>query len=201
MSCELRVTSCELRVTSYELRDKYMIHFITSNKNKFEEAQVFIPDLKQIDIDLLEIQSLDPKVIIRYKLEQAYQHTSGEFIVEDTSLHLDALGGLPGPFIKWFLESVGAKGLSRIAIESKKTAAVARAIIGYSRAENDVHFFEGMVKGVIVKPRGTSKFGWDPIFVPYGQKQTFAEMGQQAKNELSHRSAAFRKLKEWFAAS
>ena len=178
-----------------------MINFITSNKNKFAEAQVFIPDLRQLDIDLLEIQSLDPKEIIKYKLEQAYQHTSGEFIVEDTSLHLDAFSGLPGPFIKWFLETMGTKGLSRIAIESKKTAAVARAIIGYSRAENDIHFFEGMVKGTIVKPRGKAEFGWDPIFVPYGREQTFAEMSQSAKNEISHRSAAFRKLKEWFAAS
>ena len=178
-----------------------MIHFITSNKNKFEEAQVFIPDLKQLNIDLLEIQSLDPKEIIRNKLEQAYQHTNGEFIVEDTSLHLEALSGLPGPFIKWFLETIGKAGLARIAFEAKQPVAVARAIIGYSRAENDFHFFEGMVKGTIVEPRGTSKFGWDPIFMPYGQKQTFAEMSLGAKNEISHRSAAFRKLKEWFAAS
>ncbi|MCK5211171.1 non-canonical purine NTP pyrophosphatase [Candidatus Parcubacteria bacterium] len=178
-----------------------MIHFITSNKNKFEEAQVFIPDLKQLDIDLLEIQSLDHKEIIRYKLEQAYQHTSGEFIVEDTSLHLDALGGLPGPFIKWFMESIGNTGLARIALELNKPDAVARTVIGYSRAEDDVHFFEGMVKGTIVKPQGKSKFGWDPIFMPNGQKQTFAEMDQSKKNEISSRSAALRKLKEWFAAS
>lgn len=176
-----------------------MTHFITSNKNKFKEAQIFIPDLKQLDVGLLEIQSLDPKEVMRYKLEQAYQHTSGEFIVEDTSLHLDALGGLPGPFIKWFMETIGAVGLARIALELNKPNAIARAIIGYSRAENDVHFFEGMVKGTIVKPRGKTEFGWDPIFVPYGQTQTFAEMGQSAKNEISHRSAAFRKLKEWFA--
>ncbi len=177
------------------------LNFITGNENKFREAQMFIPDLTMLKIDLTEIQSLDPKVIIAAKLTEAYAHNTGELIVEDTSLHLDALNGLPGPLIKWFLETVGNEGLAKIALRDGRVAAVARTVIGYAKSETEHYFFEGMLKGTIVEPRGKSEFGWDPIFQPYGEKQTLAEMGIAAKNEISMRSVALRKLKEFFAAS
>lgn len=58
-------------------------------------------------------------------------------------------------------------------------------------------YFEGIIKGKIVKPRGESNFGWDPIFVPEGFGKTFAEMGVEEKNKISHRKIVLEKLKKY----
>jgi len=71
-----------------------------------------LPELEQLDIDLPEIQSLDPQEILRYKLDAAIKSSptllsqGGGIIVEDTSLVFHAWNGLPGPFVKWYLECV-----------------------------------------------------------------------------------------------
>ena len=82
------------------------LYFITGSKGKFTEVQFIIPNLKQLNIDLPEIQELDARKIIEAKLQSAFEHHAGEFIVEDTSLYLDCLNGLPGPLIKWFIKTI-----------------------------------------------------------------------------------------------
>lgn len=89
-----------------------VLYFVTGNAKKFAEAKMVLPDLEQLAIDLPEIQSLDPQEILRYKLHVAReQFPDREIIVEDTSLVFDAWNGLPGPLIKWYLESVGDTGI------------------------------------------------------------------------------------------
>ena len=75
--------------------------------------------------------------------------------------------------------------------------AEARTIIGYAKNKDEIYYFEGSVKGTIVKPKGESGFGWDPIFHPEGKEQTFANMPLEEKNELSMRRRALNKLKEF----
>lgn len=174
-----------------------MIYFITGNKNKFEEVKYILPEVEQLDIDLPEIQEIDARVIIRAKLQEALNHHEGEFIVEDTSLYLECLKGLPGPLIKWFLKTVGNEGLVEIAERFGNSKAEARTVVGYAKSHEEVCFFEGVVRGKIVKPRGESNFGWDPIFLPEGYSKTFAEMGIEEKNKLSMRRTAVNKLKEF----
>lgn len=174
-----------------------MIHFITGNKNKFEEVKTIFPDVEQLDIDLPEIQEIDAKEIVRSKLSEAFRHRTGEFIVEDTSLSLACLGGLPGPLIKWFLKTVGNDGLAEIAEKLGNDKAEAKTIIGYARNREEVYFFEGVVWGRIVKPKGETNFGWDPIFLPDGYEKTFAEMSREEKNEISMRRSALNKLNEF----
>ena len=170
-----------------------MLYFITSNNHKFAEVKALIPDVQQLYISLTEIQDADAEIVIRAKLKEASSHHKGMFIVEDTSLYMEALGGLPGPFIKWFLEKLGLQGLLAIGEKLRNNKAVAKTIIGY--ADGDVvQFFEGAVAGTIVSPRGES-FGWDPIFLPEGETKTFAEMAKAKKNEISMRTIAVRKLK------
>ena len=67
------------------------LFFLTGNYNKFLEIKAFIPALKQLDIDLEEIQSLSANDIIQAKLNEASKYYQAEFIVEDTSLYLDCL--------------------------------------------------------------------------------------------------------------
>ena len=63
-----------------------------------------------------------------------------------------------------------------------------------------VKLFRGRVEGTIVAPRGPPAFGWDPCFEPIGHSQTYAEMGAELKNSLSHRSAALRALREFLVS-
>ncbi len=172
------------------------LYFITGNKKKFEEVKAILPQVEQLEIDLPEIQEIDAHKIIAAKLAEAFSHRQGiEFIVEDTSLYLDCLKGLPGPLIKWFLQTIGNAGLYNLSSKLGDTKAEARTIIGYARNPNDIHYFEGSVRGNIVPPRGPNKFGWDIIFQPEGYNKTYAEMPQEEKNTISMRRAALNKLK------
>jgi inosine triphosphate pyrophosphatase len=174
-----------------------VIYFITGNKNKFTEAKGILPLLEQLDLDLPEIQEIDPKKIIEAKLQEALRHKTADFVVEDTSLSLDCLNGLPGPLIKWFLKAVGNEGLTAFADKFENASAEARTMIGYATSSGDIHYFEGVIKGRIVPSRGETSFGWDPVFMPEGFEKTFAEMSSEEKNSISMRRIAFQKLKEF----
>lgn len=170
------------------------IAFVTGNKGKLREMKKLVPDVEQLTADLPEIQSLDPKEIVREKLHAAQKLSDADVIVEDVSFHMEALNGLPGPFIKWFLKSLGRNGLYEIAKATGKYGAEAKAYLGLA-TEDGVQIFEGSVKGTIVEPRGDSAFGWDPIFQPEGSEKTFAELSMEEKNRISHRGKALAKLK------
>ena len=172
-----------------------LTHFITGSKNKLAEIQAILGDVEQLDIDLPEIQELDAHKIIRAKLEEALKHKKEAFMVEDTSLYLDALNGLPGPLIKWFMKTIGNEGLFKMAEAFDNYGAEAKTIIGYTDGSGSIEFFEGSVRGTIVASRGETDFGWDPVFQPEGKDKTFAELMADAKNAISMRRLAVEKLK------
>jgi inosine triphosphate pyrophosphatase len=174
------------------------MYFLTSSPHKFAEIKALLPQVEHLNIELPEIQEIDPQKIIAAKLEAAFQHHGGAFIVEDTSLSLEALYGLPGPQIKWFLKAAGAQGLAEIAQKLGNTKAEAKTIIGYAKSRTEISYFEGTIQGTIVMPRSESGFGWDPIFQPDGYEETFAQMTQEKKNQISHRYQALQKLKAFF---
>lgn len=174
-----------------------MIYFITGNVGKLSEAKSIINDIEEYDIDLPEIQEIDAHAVIRAKLLEGLKHKQAELIVEDTSLYFDALNGLPGPLIKWFLKTIGNDGLYNLAEKLGNNKAQAKTIIGYAIDAEHIEFFEGVVEGEIVAPAGTTGFGWDPIFKPSGHDKTFGEMDFDEKNSLSMRRIAFERLKEY----
>jgi non-canonical purine NTP pyrophosphatase (RdgB/HAM1 family) len=175
---------------------KQKIIFITGNKGKLKEAQSIILEIKAKDIDLPEIQEIDAKKVIEAKLLEAYKHHKGEYIVEDTSLYLDCLNGLPGPLIKWFLQQLGNNGIYNLVRKYKTSKAQAKTIVGYINKAGKVKYFEGIIKGKIVKPKGKG-FGWDPIFQPNGFSKTFGQMTSEEKNRISMRKKALTKLKRF----
>lgn len=175
-----------------------MLKFITGNKTKFTEAQkVLAPlEIERVDIDLMEIQALDAREIIRHKLKEAFKHHKGEFIVEDTSMYLECLDyKLPGPFIKWFNDTVGTYGIYNLTKKMGKNRAKSTTIIGYAKSPTNILFFEGNATGTVVAPRGKYNFGYDPIFVPTGSKQTLSELKSQGIFKQSPRGKAVKKLK------
>jgi len=172
------------------------LHFITSSGKKYEEVRAIIPNIQQMNLELPEIQSIDARAIIEAKLLEARKYTDKTIIVEDTSLHFDCINGLPGPLIKWFLETLKEQGLAEMAMKLGNTNAVARTIIGYSNGI-ETRYFEGSVTGQIVYPRATQGFGWDLIFIPEGCDKTCAEMTREEKNAISWRGKAARELKTY----
>jgi len=170
------------------------IYFITGNKGKFAEVQAILGNVEQLDIDLPEVQDVDAHKIIEEKLKEAQKRQVGECIVEDTSLYLEGLNGLPGPLIKWFMKTIGNEGLFKISVAFRNSKAEAKTLIGYSDEKGEIQFFEGSIAGTIVSPRGEG-FGWDPIFQPEGYEKTFGELNASEKNSFSMRKIAVEKLK------
>lgn len=148
-------------------------------------------------MDLVEIQELDAHKIIAAKLAEAQRQQSGRFIVEDTSLSLHAMNGLPGPLVKWFIKGVGVEGIYELTKAFGSARATAQTLIGYAEEDGMVHFFEGSLSGTIVSPRGADGFGWDPIFEPDGHDKTFAEMTLEEKSQCSMRLLAIEGLRQY----
>jgi non-canonical purine NTP pyrophosphatase (RdgB/HAM1 family) len=176
-------------------RRRMTIFFITGNKGKLREIQALIPDVQGVDMDLTEIQEIDAHKIIAAKLAEAQRYQPGTFIVEDTSLSIDSMNGLPGPLVKWFLKAVGVLGVYKLTETFESPKGTARTIVGYADEDGNILFFEGSIKGTVVPPRGTNGFGWDAIFQPEGSSKTFAEMTLDEKNQFSMRRLAVEGLR------
>lgn len=176
--------------------------FLTGNAGKLREVRAFLPEIQSWDIDLAEIQSDNARAVIEAKLREAARLKPGvRLLVDDTSLYLEALGGLPGPLIKWFIKpgSLGPQGLYELAAGRGNTRARATTWTGLLEpgSEPKLHFFEGTVTGEIVAPRGDQGFGWDPIFQPDGSERSFAEMAPAEKARYSMRSLALQALQRY----
>lgn len=175
------------------------ITFITGNEHKLREAREILGvDIKQKNIDIPEIQSVELKPVIEAKLKEAYKILQKPVIVEDVGFFSEALNGLPGALIKWFIEkTLGRDGIVKILepFDNKKATVV--CAVGYTEDGETIHVFEGKINGIVVPKRGESGFGFDPIFQPEGYSKTFAEMSAEEKNAISHRGRAFVKFKEF----
>lgn len=178
------------------------IAFVTGNAGKFGEVAALIPNLVQLKLELEELQGLDPRPIIEHKLNQAAQQHPGPLMVEDTSLGFDCLGGLPGVLIKWFEHSMDNAALANLVHRYDDHSATARCTIGYRDEQGNIAYFTGEVQGTIVPPRGTlNPYGWNNIFQPHGYSTTFAEMTIEAKNAVSMRGQAARRLADHLAGT
>ncbi|KAA8548479.1 hypothetical protein F0562_000254 [Nyssa sinensis] len=125
---------------------------------------------------------------------------NGPVLVEDTCLCFNALKGLPGPYIKWFLQKIGHGGLNNLLLAYEDKSAYALCVFSLALGPNaEPITFIGKTLGKIVPPRGPNDFGWDPIFQPDGYDQTYAEMPKEEKNKISHRSKSLALVKSHFA--
>jgi inosine triphosphate pyrophosphatase len=174
------------------------LSFVTSNENKRRELEVLLAEpLGRVTLDLEEIQTSVLGDITRHKLQEAFLQVKGPVIVEDTSLYFEAWNELPGPLVKWFLRSLGPDGLVKALEPFDNFRARAVCCMGYTEDGQALHLFLGEVPGLIVSPRGSREFGWDPIFQPEGFSQTFGEMSADDKHSVSMRARAARKLRKF----
>ena len=182
------------------------VYFVTGNAKKLREVQQIVGDkliVKPLKIDLPEPQG-EPQEISREKCLRAAEEAPGPVMVEDTCLCYNALGGLPGPYIKWFLQKIGHEGLNNIVAAYEDKSAYTLCVMAYfdKATMQEPMLFEGRTDGKIVPPRGqneTNMVNFEPVFEPEGFQQTFAEMAGDLKNSISHRGRATRKLLEYLA--
>jgi non-canonical purine NTP pyrophosphatase (RdgB/HAM1 family) len=181
-------------------RDDQLI-LVSSNPNKGIEAERILGHpLLRVSLSLPEIQAQSVEEITRYKLEVARTKGFKRIIVEDVSLGFDQLGNFPGPYVKWLLEAAGGNGLAAIAYALGDRTARAQCCVGYWNGSETRIFLGETVGQILVEPRGTQRFGWDPWFLPEATGKTFAEMSDEEKDAVSHRGRAYRKLGEHLAA-
>jgi non-canonical purine NTP pyrophosphatase (RdgB/HAM1 family) len=173
------------------------ITFITGNQNKADYLAKYLGHpVDHVKLDLDEIQSLDLKEIVEHKVRQAYGKIKKPVIVEDVSLEFAALGGLPGPFIKFFVEKVPLdKICSMINWQTRK--ATARCVFGYFNGQ-DLELFESRLDGEIAEtPAGENGYGWDKIFIRNGYSVTRASLGEEDDRKTYLQIKPFGKLKQY----
>jgi XTP/dITP diphosphohydrolase len=168
--------------------------FVTSNPNKAREAaEILGIELRSVALDLPEPQALDVAEVAATKAtvaREALGFPDHPILVEDSGLIIEAWNGLPGAFTKWFLGSIGNQGLLKMLSVYPDRSARAICAVAVAAADGSVRTFVGEVEGSIAsEPRGSEGFGWDPIFIPRGHVETYAELGTE-KHRVSHRGRA-----------
>lgn len=184
--------------------------FATNNVHKLDEIRAILGDkievlsLKDIncDADIPETaDTLEGNAAL--KAEYIYKNYGLDCFADDTGLEVEALGGVPGVYSARYAGGDGhdseanmRKLLKELDGEQNRKAQFRTAICLIEQGEE--HLFEGIVKGSIIEQkRGASGFGYDPVFMPKGYEETFAEMGNAEKNKISHRARAVEKLCEY----
>ena len=197
------------------------IVFATNNQHKLQEIRDIlgsdfeVVSLKEIgcDVDIPETgNTLEENAL--QKAQYVYDHYHISCFADDTGLEVEALDGAPGVHSARYAEGTDHDSEANMAkllreLDGKENRqARFRTVICYIEKKDvwpcgctsikKVHQFEGIVKGrIATEKHGTEGFGYDPIFVPEGYDKSFAELGEEVKNGISHRARAVAKLVEY----
>ena len=183
--------------------------FATNNKHKQEEMSAILGGkvelLSLADIDCHDdipetADTLEGNALI--KARYIYDKYGCSCFADDTGLEVDALGGEPGVYSARYAgenndsEAKMRKLLQNLTGKSERSAQF-RTVIALI-IEGEEFLFDGIVRGRISEERmGSAGFGYDPIFIPDGYEESFAQMAAEQKNAISHRSRAAAALNEY----
>lgn len=194
--------------TKYLLKPK--LTFVTGNEMNLEEVRAILGpnspiEIVSYDLDLPELQGEIDDIIIN-KCQEAARRLRVPVLVEDTCLCFNALEGLPGPYIKWFIKKLEPEGLVRLLAGWEDKSAEAISTFGFCKGDCEdlkVELFQGRTQGTIVNPKTLKhhgwESGWDCVFQPNGYNKTYAELKKEEKNRISQRFKALMKLKAYFS--
>lgn len=193
------------------------IVFATNNQHKLQEIREILGDQFEI-LSLADIGCYEDipetgntlEANAHQKAEYVFDHYHIDCFADDTGLEVDALGGAPGVHSARYAEGTDhnseanmAKLLRELGDNDNRKARF-RTVISLIQMEggNPVcsreYQFEGVVEGRIDREKhGSEGFGYDPVFIPEGYDKSFAELGEEIKNQISHRARAVNKLAEW----
>ena len=182
--------------------------FATNNKHKLEEVRAILPaDFNLFSLKDLGCQqelpetsnTLEGNALQKARYVRDHYHTA--CFADDTGLEVEALEGAPGVYSARYAgpeknDQANCAKLLQALKDKKNRNARFRTVICLL-LNQEQHFFEGIINGKIIsEPRGYNGFGYDPVFIPDGMQETFAEMPSMQKNQHSHRAKAVMKLKE-----
>ena len=172
--------------------------FVSGNLKKVEYLERFLGQkVEHHELDLTEIQSLDPIEVVEHKVREAYSKLQRPVLVEDTALKFTAFGKLPGAFIKYFLSEIGTSGMCKMLDDFEDRSAVASVIYGLYDGKS-MHIFDAQQEGMVPPdPKDGRGMGWNPIFIPNGQEKTYGQMSEQEYDHHSVRNMAVKKLKDF----
>lgn len=184
--------------------------FATNNAHKLEEIRAILGD----KVEILSLNDINCHADIpetadtlqgnaALKAQYIYENYGLDCFADDTGLEVEALNGAPGIYSARYAGGEGhdseanmKKLLSEMQDKENRKARF-RTVICLIEGGKE-HFFEGIVNGSIIRERkGGAGFGYDPVFMPDGYSETFAEMGNDEKNKISHRARAVQKLCEY----
>ncbi|MEW6146331.1 MAG: non-canonical purine NTP pyrophosphatase [Thermodesulfobacteriota bacterium] len=132
--------------------------------------------------------------------QQAYRQLKRPILVEDFSMRFEALGGLPGPLIKWFLQELKPEGLCKLLDSYESRTAYAQTCFAYC-AGDEVQVFEGVARGIITDaPRGSHGYGIEAIFIPVGWEKTWGQMNKEEQVASSVRRIGLKKLEAYLSS-
>ena len=193
------------------------IVFATNNAHKLEEIRQIMPSSLQVlslndigcTVDIPETgTTLQQNALI--KAQYVLEHYGMACFADDTGLEVYALNNEPGVYSARYAGGEGhdseanmRKLLARLADNTHREARFRTVIALVAPPNNTLAvdkplFFEGIVEGrIATEKHGTEGFGYDPLFVPDGYDMTFAELGPDIKNKISHRARAVAKLIEY----
>lgn len=193
------------------------IVFATNNQHKLQEIREILGDQFEI-LSLADIGCHEDipetgntlEANAHQKAEYVFDHYHIDCFADDTGLEVDALGGAPGVHSARYAEGTDhnseanmAKLLRELGDNDNRKARF-RTVISLIQMEggNPVcsreYQFEGVVEGRIDREKhGSEGFGYDPVFIPEGYDKSFAELGEEIKNQISHRARAVKKLAKW----
>lgn len=186
---------------------KRKIVFATNNAHKLEEVKAILGEEIEI-LSLREIGCHDdiPETADTFagnalqKARYVKEHYGYDCFADDSGLEVDVLDGAPGVFSARYSGGGSEKNMEKllhVLTEKNERGAQFRTVIALLLGE-ETCYFEGIVRGTIIRERrGEGGFGYDPIFVPDGYELTFAELGSEVKNRISHRAKAVEKLAEF----
>jgi XTP/dITP diphosphohydrolase len=182
------------------------VYFATGNRNKYHEAAgvaaAFGVILKHMKMKKKEIQSDSLAEIASFAAKEAAKSESKSVVVEDAGFFVQGLDDFPGPYSAFVFDALGYEGILRLMRGVRNRRAFFQATVAYCEPNGLPTCFTGIIRGTVAKaPKGSRGFGFDPIFVPTGQRRTFAQMVIAEKNLRSHRARAFTKFCKWFVSN
>lgn len=172
--------------------------FVTGNPGKVAELRRWLGyELPHRDIDVEELQEVDPVKVIEHKVREAYKIIGSPVLIEDVSVVCNAMGLLPGTYIKWFLQELGVPGICKMVDGFGDRSAYVKVIYCYFDGKK-MELFENTVNGSIApEPKGTGGFGWNAMFIPDGSDKTYAELYDTEWEKFAVRPKAVAKLKKF----
>lgn len=190
---------------------KKKLVFATNNAHKLDEIRAILGN----HVEILSLADINCHVDIpetadtlegnaHQKAQYIYDHYGLDCFADDTGLEVESLGGAPGVFSARYAgdghdSQANMKKLLWEMKEKTNRKAQFRTIISLIEKGEEKQF-EGIVKGQIIQEkRGESGFGYDPIFQPDGYETTFAELGNEIKNRISHRARAVAALCDYLS--